>query len=131
MNISGFKVTKTVSVGVKTGANTCPHKITVGNFSVQPTGGYSKAVKKTATTEGKPKVYSTNTEDYNWTYCYFGVYDDAGNHVAGFSMDNLRMLQLVDSKVFGDGMRTAFEKFAESHPSQCVINAKTLEMMSA
>lgn len=121
MDLSNFKLTvATVSVAKK-GATSNPYRLMAGNFAVQPTGGYPKGAK------GKDKVYFTDKAKFNWTYCWFGMYDNNGQHVAGFSMDNVRMLALVESGVLPKGMRDAFELFATEHSDQAVLNADTLE----
>lgn len=73
-----------------------PHRVTVGQVFIQPTGGKS----------GKP---------WNFTYGYYGMLDKAGKFVAGFSMSNLKMLEAVEAGMLPKDFAKCFEAYAAKH----------------
>lgn len=78
-----------------------PHRVTVGNVFVQPTGGKN----------GKP---------FNFSYCYFGMKKD-GQSIAGFSMSNKSMLEAVAAGLFSEDFATAFAEYAEKFAKDHVV----------
>lgn len=69
-----------------------PHRVTVGQVFIQPTGG-----------KGKP---------FNFTYGYYGMLDKTGKFVTGFSMSNIKMLEAVSEGLLPKAFLTAFEAYA-------------------
>ena len=76
-----------------------------GRFFLQPTGG-------------------KNGSAFKFHYCYVGIKSKSGEFLTGFSMDNVKLLQLVDEKVLPKDIATVFEKYASTHHDQMVIKIK-------
>ena len=83
-----------------------PFKIIHGDFVIQPTKGY--------TMKGKVKTFSDEPSQYNWSYCWFGIRSE-GKHIAGFSMDNAKFMQLVKIGTLPQGMGQAFVEFCNAN----------------
>lgn len=82
-----------------------PHRVVSedGTMFIQPTGG--------------------NGKKYNFTYCYLGFYDAEGGYISGFSIDNIKMLELVSAKVLPDSVTKLFSKYADANPEEQVVKA--------
>ncbi len=102
----GIKVNRIEPV-VKEGKTTHPHKFTHGDFTIQPTKGY--------TVKNKVKTFSDDPKAYNWAYCYFGI-KSGGQHIAGFSLDNAKFMELVNIGTLPKAMGEAFVAFCEQYP---------------
>jgi len=86
--------------------NINPFRLIHGDFVIQPTKGY--------TVKGKTKTYSDDATQYNWAYCWFGIRNE-GKHIAGFSMDNAKFMELVTIGTLPQGMGEAFKVFCEAN----------------
>lgn len=84
-----------------------PHRIVKGKVFIQPTGGPKK---------DKPNA------PYNFSYCYYGMADDAGKHLGGISLPNASVLEAVNQGLLSQDFALAFQDFAEKYaPTEVVI----------
>lgn len=81
-----------------------PNRITSadGRFFLQPTGG-------------------KNGSAFKFHYCYIGFKSKAGEFISGVSMDNLKMLQLIEEKILPKDLLAVFDAYAEHHADHEVI----------
>lgn len=81
-----------------------PHRVASddGRFFLQPTGGK----------RGAP---------FKFHYCYVGIRSKSGEFLTGFSMDNIKLLQLVEEKVLPKDISKVFDAYANKHKDEIVI----------
>lgn len=92
---------------VKVKKATNPNRMKQGSMFIQPTGGTGK----------KP---------LNFTYSYVGFYDADDNYLSGFSMDNVKLLGMVNAGHLPSGLGDLFKAYAEHHVDKVLINQKML-----
>lgn len=83
----------------KVTAESNPHRVTVGQVYIQPTGG-------------------KGTKPFNFTYGYFGMLDATGKHISGFSMPNIKMLEAVQAGLLSKDFAKCFEAYAAKHMAE-------------
>jgi len=86
-------------VKVKTTEATNPHRVTLGNLFMQPTGGKAS----------KP---------FNFSYCYLGMIGKTGKFIGGFSMSNMALLEAIEAGHLDKSFYALFEAYAETHVAQ-------------
>ena len=93
------------TVKVKKAKN--PNRMKQGSMFIQPTGGTGK----------KP---------LNFTYSYVGFYDADDNYLSGFSMDNVKLLSMINAGHLPNELGALFKAYAEHHEGVDMINQKML-----
>lgn len=63
-----------------------------------------------------PKAFMQPTKDgTNFKYCYYGMLDSEGNFMAGFNMNNAKMLEAVKAGLLSESFAELFLAFADKY----------------
>lgn len=90
----------TQDVTIKTTSSKNPHRIELGSLFMQPTGGPSAKEPQKA---------------WRFDYCYFGMADKSGKFLGGITMNNLSMLQAVETGHLSKDFIKLFDAYASTH----------------
>lgn len=84
------------------------YRTIVGNVFIQPTG----VTKDGKDATGKKVKVKQPEASWKFHYVYLGFTDASGKTIAGFSIDTVKMLELIDLKVLNKSVGDAFEAYA-------------------
>lgn len=90
------------------------YRTVFGNVFIQPTN-VTKEIKDQS---GKKVKVKQPESAWKYHYVYLGFTDAAGKTVAGFSIDTVKMLELIDLKVLNKSVADAFDAYANRWAAQ-------------